>query len=48
MAGNSLSSPSCDVAGKNDVPKERLPVTTNTSGKDKVPSEDKQNATNSR
>ena len=48
MAGNSLSSPSCDVAGKNDVPKERLPVTTNTHGQDKVPTENKHSATNSR
>ena len=49
MACNSLSSPSCDVAGKNDVPTEHDQVSTNTHGQDKVPSgEDKQNATNSR
>ena len=46
MAGNSLPSHSCDVAGKNNVPTEHL-VSTNTPNS-QVKSPSKQNATNSR
>ena len=47
VAGKSLPSQSCNVAEKNNVPKEHLQVSTNTH-QDKVPSENKKNATDSR
>ena len=48
MAKGNDTSPSCDVAGKNDVPTEHDQVSTNTHGQDKVPSENKHSATDSR
>ena len=48
MAGKSLSLPRCVAAGKNDVPTEHDQVSTNTHGQDKVPSENKHSATDSR
>ena len=48
MAGNSLPSHSCDVAGKNNVPTEHGQVRTNTHSQDKAPSENKHSATDPR
>ena len=48
MAKGNDTSPSCDVAGKNNVPTEHDQVSTNTHGQDKAPSENKHSATDPR